>query len=596
MSAPVGDAYAAAEDLEARLGDPHDAANPLSFAEAMELDEREELPTDGLAALDAWGFHRRYIPASLGGAQGSFEEVLALNRVVSRRDLTAAIAHGKTYLGLVPVWAAGLPEQTARLATIAGAGAPVCLGLTERDHGSDLVATDTRADRIPGGYALTGEKWLINNGTRSRVAVILARTDPRSGPRAHSLFMIDKERLAPGALRPVPKIRTLGIRGADISGFTLDRAEVPDDALVGAPGAGLETVMRVTQTTRVLCAGFSLGAADTALRCVLDFAAKRVLYGQPVLRIPHVRRTLLNAFADLMLADAAAIVGARMIQAAPEELSVGAAIVKYFVPATVEALIRDVAVILGARYYLRERHWHGVFQKLSRDAAVVSLFDGSTVVNLNALGLQLRYLAACAADTEPDGDHVEALFRLSTPLPPVALGRLALASRGRDTVVQSLRSSTRRLLDLERRGEIEGVLAASLGRAATRLHAEVVDMSGALDTLETDLGVQFARAPETFALAKRYATIFAAAATLGLWLHNRDSRDGGLRSGGWVALCLHRASGDPGEPPRAHLDDATALLDELTAAGRAFSFAPFLLARPAARPRHAGTDEHVTGA
>ena len=78
---------------------------------------------------------------------------------------------------------------------------------------------------------------------------------------------------------------------------------------------------------------------------------------------------------------------------APEQSSLWASIVKYFVPTTIETMIQNLSVVLGARYYMREEHEFGTFQRVLRDAAVVSLFDGSTVVNLHALMLQFRHLA-----------------------------------------------------------------------------------------------------------------------------------------------------------------------------------------------------------
>ena len=69
-------------------------------------------------------------------------------------------------------------------------------------------------------------------------------------------------------------------------------------------------------------------------------------------------------------------------------MSVWSAVAKYFVPVRVEALVRELAVVPGARHYLREGHFFGHFQKLMRDNAVAGLFDGSTVINLNAISQQ----------------------------------------------------------------------------------------------------------------------------------------------------------------------------------------------------------------
>ncbi|HEY3886323.1 MAG TPA: acyl-CoA dehydrogenase family protein [Vicinamibacterales bacterium] len=344
------DPYELVHDLEWRLGNPFRPDAPLSFSRSMELDEAETFPEESLACLNDWGLHRHAVPAALGGALVSFEHLLALTRSVSRRDLTAAIANGQTFLGCVPVWLEGTAEQRRRIADRVLARALAALALTERDHGSDLLATDTVATQTPAGYRLNGEKWLINNGTRAGVLTVLARTRSEHGPRSCSVLLVDKARLPGNGWLHLDKVHTLGIRGADISGIRFDGCDIAFDDLVGVPGHGLDLVLKSLQVTRTLCAAFSLGAADTALRTTLRFALSRMLYGGAVLEIPHARRTLVGAFVDVLVCDCVATAAARALHVLTQEMSVWSPIVKYFVPVTVESSLRDLAAILGARH------------------------------------------------------------------------------------------------------------------------------------------------------------------------------------------------------------------------------------------------------
>lgn len=570
--------HASAEALERFLGDPALPSSAVSFQQAVALDEQEAFPEAEYSALTQWGLHHYYIPIQLGGQLRSVEELLMVGRAMSRRDLTLAIGHGKSYLGMVPVWAAGTPEQQRRLAEIASTGAPVSLGLTERAHGSDLLATEVRATPNAAGFSVSGEKWLINNATRCKVINILARTGTGTGPRDLSLITVEKGRLAPGSYRQVPKIRTHGIRGADISGIFFEGAQLPQDALVGTAGTGLETVLKVIQLTRLLCASFSLGGADTALRCTLDFARNRKLYNQTVFSIPSARRTLVEAFADLLLAENVAMAGARLAQLAPEQLSVGAAVVKYFVPATVEAMIQNVAVVLGARHYIRQEHWHGIFQKVMRDAAVVSLFDGSTAVNLHSLGLQLTYLLEGALGASQEEGRAEAVFRLGTPVPLLEPSRLSLSARGRDTVVQSLRGSLERLRRLEGQSGVDSGVLAGVLRQTTSLVEELSRMRASLAELEEREGIQATRSTGLFELSRRYCAIYAAAACLGVWLYNRDRLGPYFQRGGWVQLCLNRISPGIAEPAAEHFEEAAREMEAMIDGKRLFSVISLSLA------------------
>src|SRR5688572_17175118 len=102
--------------LENYLGDPYDPAGLFSFKNSMELDECESYPEELLTVLDQWGLKEYLIPASLGGKLTNFEEVFALMRCVSRRDVTVAIAYGNVFLGSVPIWIAGNPDQKTYIA------------------------------------------------------------------------------------------------------------------------------------------------------------------------------------------------------------------------------------------------------------------------------------------------------------------------------------------------------------------------------------------------------------------------------------------------------------------------------------------------
>ena len=51
-----------------------------------------------------------------------------------------------------------------------------CFGLTEPDHGSDAGGMKTRAEKIPGGYKLTGSKLWITNAPIADVFVVWAKS------------------------------------------------------------------------------------------------------------------------------------------------------------------------------------------------------------------------------------------------------------------------------------------------------------------------------------------------------------------------------------------------------------------------------------
>lgn len=529
------------EALEDHLGRPE----PLR-AETARLDEEEAFPAAAVERLQSFGLHRHYVPAEHGGRLHDYESAMALVRAVAGRDLTVAIAHGKTFLGSVCVWVAGDDRQAARLAAEVDAGKAVAWGLTERAHGSDLLAGELTATPGADGVRLDGEKWVVNNATRGEIACVLARSDPGGGPRGFTLYLIDKQRIDATAFEPLPKIRTVGIRGADISGFRLHRVVVDADAdRVGPAGHGLEIVLKALQLTRILCSALSLGAADHALREATGFAERRVLHGRRLVELPAAARALAECYADHLLGEALAVVATRGIQALPAELSVLSAAVKYLVPVRAEDLIARLRRLLGARAWLRDVEASdasggdvapgaGDFQKLERDHRIVSMFDGNTVVNLNFLISQFPAIVRASRTPREPAPGFRAATDLSHPLPALDRQRLRLAVGSGVSLLHSLDFAAERAAALA--GAEPGL--APHARAVHRLRDRARDLVGRLRIAVTPPDVP----AEAFDLADRLAHVLAGAAATALWLANRDALGdhSPWRDGSWLLAALDR--------------------------------------------------------
>lgn len=541
-----------AQQLDQQLGDFQDPRNPAGLKAALDADEAEQFPQGFVDALAQHGVFGWFVPVAVGGALDTLEGLNARIRVIARRDVTTAIALGQSFLGSLPIWVGGSDAQRARVARLLLGGTAAGLGLTEEAHGSDLLASDVRAVRERDRYRLTGTKWLINNATRGGLLTVLANTTPDRGLYGTSLFAVEKASVDRRSLRPVQKQRTHGIRGADISGLEFCDALVPEDARVGAEGSGMDLVLKSLQVSRIGCAAFSLGAADTALRLALDFATRRTLYGQRATDIPHVRAMLSGAFADLLLCDALALGAVRGAHTATSQMSVVSAYVKYFVPTRVEQLIRDTAVVLGARHYVRSHPEFGAFQKVMRDAAVVSLFDGSTAVNLEALALQLPRILGGRVPPETAG--LATRFRVHDALPPADLSQLELLNGGLEETLQGAGAA------------VEALHAEARPELATWLH----QLRAAVDTLGQDFKrassaegdrTALRRSAPLFRLARRGAALAAATSAVQLYRFNRTALGPAFEDPAWLVACLRRVL-DPAEATEG-LTDADALWEGL---------------------------------
>ena len=140
---------------------------------------------------------------------------MALLRALSRRDLTVAVSHVITFLGALPVWIAGSDDQKRLAAGLIRGGGKIAFALTERTHGGDLLANELEAREDGDRLLISGEKWLIGNATRSTAMTLFARTRAEGGPRGFSLLFADKRLLGSASFHHLPKVKTVGLRGAE---------------------------------------------------------------------------------------------------------------------------------------------------------------------------------------------------------------------------------------------------------------------------------------------------------------------------------------------------------------------------------------------
>ncbi|TVQ42469.1 MAG: acyl-CoA dehydrogenase [Gloeocapsa sp. DLM2.Bin57] len=532
--------YHIAESLEQSLGDPYNPESVMSFAKVIAIDESEIFPQTEIDWLYDWGLHNYYVPAEYGGKFTCFEELVAIIRVLARRDQTIAIAMTTLFWSFL-TWIGGTTAQKTKLAQeITQQKGTMCLGYSEKEHGSDLIGGDLHATKVSGGYLFNGEKWPINRATRSTVSYILAKTNSEATPKSLSLFQIHKNEISPDNYYNLPKILTHGIRASDMSGIGFKDCFIPETHLLQQEGDGLELALKGFQITRTLCAAFSHGAADTALRTTLNFALNRQIYQKKVIDLPQPRQTLTDAFLDILICECETIPSARGFHIIPQQFSVWSAVVKYFVTTRLETMINNVSVVLGSRFYFREEHDWGIFQKLLRDNSIISMFDGSSVVNLHALILQLRQLTKYRDRRQPEtydqiSSSLAEIFSLDKPLPTFDGTKLSLFGRGIDYPLQGLEIAQTTLRNLT---TVNPTVINHLQDLTQIILTELDNHDQTITQSQFAFGHE--QSPETFAIAQKYCTLHAACCCLHFWLYNRDRLGEFFAEGEWLVLSLHR--------------------------------------------------------
>jgi alkylation response protein AidB-like acyl-CoA dehydrogenase len=201
------------------------------------------------AALVEAGFLTPHWPAPYGlGADAVTQIVIdeELARAgVTRPDIVIA------GWALPTILEHGSDAQRERFVTRSLLGELVwCQLFSEPGSGSDLASLRTRAERVDGGWKLTGQKVWTSVAQRSDWGICLARTDPDAPQhRGISYFLVDMK--SPGIdVRPLREITGEAL----FNEVFLDEVFVPDDCLVGELGDGWKLARTTLANERVAMA------------------------------------------------------------------------------------------------------------------------------------------------------------------------------------------------------------------------------------------------------------------------------------------------------------------------------------------------------
>jgi 3-oxochol-4-en-24-oyl-CoA dehydrogenase len=226
---------------EIRLELPGDGDEELRASIRAELAEIAGLPAaERTAALGAGGWVMPHMPRPWGRTAGALEQLIIEEELRTASLHVPGLAIGAWVVPALIQY--GTPEQQKRFlpATLRG-DYLWCQLFSEPGAGSDLAGLTTKAERVDGGWQITGQKIWTSLARQASWAICIARTDPAQ-PRHDgiSYFLLDMH--SPGVeVRPLREI------GGDsfFNQVFLDQVFVPDDCLVGEVNKG----WRIARTT-----------------------------------------------------------------------------------------------------------------------------------------------------------------------------------------------------------------------------------------------------------------------------------------------------------------------------------------------------------
>lgn len=346
------------------------------------LDASGEFPTSLLKAAWELGLINTTLKESFGGLELSlFDSAIIIEEFASVCAGFAAAAQGN----LAAIATLSQADSAIQEKYLPLLSEKPCFAGFALAHKKTTTTADEEA--YPAAYEKTGDHFLIKNarlyvlnGSQCQWLVFPAR-DGSSGNL--SIFVASK---TTSGIASGEQLYKLGRRCSDIAELSLENVSMSNENLVGALGQGHGILSTANYVDAVIAAAIATGISGAALRHSLQYSQERQTFGKPISSYQSI---------SFMMADMA-----RMRQSSrllylkaawlydqdrnKAKLSQALSARAYAFDAAISCAT-DAVQIFGGYGYSKEYP----VEKLMRDAKMLQMMSGSSLLNKLAIGREL---------------------------------------------------------------------------------------------------------------------------------------------------------------------------------------------------------------
>ncbi|XP_017855571.1 PREDICTED: short-chain specific acyl-CoA dehydrogenase, mitochondrial [Drosophila arizonae] len=268
-----------------------DFANAELAPHARRHDREHLYPVEQVRRLGELGLMSVTVQEEYGGTGLDYQAYAIGMEEVARGDAAVSIVMGVNNLYLGAVQQHGTEAQKQQFLVPYTQGQHIAFyALSEPGSGSDASAASTTAKLNAGGvYLLNGTKAWISNSKEASGGIIFATIDKSLKHKGITAFLTEKN--VPG-LAIAKNENKMGMCASSTCQLTLDDVCVPQSQVLGSPGGGFRIAMESLDCGRIGIAAQSTGIAQAALELALDYAEKRVAFGQRLSRLQMIQQKL----------------------------------------------------------------------------------------------------------------------------------------------------------------------------------------------------------------------------------------------------------------------------------------------------------------
>jgi alkylation response protein AidB-like acyl-CoA dehydrogenase len=323
----------------------------------------EKFPEESYKKIAERGILSLGIPDAFGGS-GDFIRELVATEEIARVDQNLSIQMEIKSLFENTLLLHGNDKHKALLADLAKGKIIPAFAFTEPSGGTDVLGIRTEAKRENGRYILNGTKMFITNAPIATHLIIFARTGERI-----SAFISERNE----NIRPGPRIRTTGTRGALISSIRIENLELDDGSLIGKEGNGLKVFFDVMDRSRLVLSAGALGMMRRLYEESIKFSMERKSGNRPISEYQYIQDYIVSMAMDIEISSLL-IYNAAFLAKNNRQFSMESAMAKLYTTESLKKNAMHAAEIMGGYGYI----FGTAVDRIYRDSHASTLGLGSS--------------------------------------------------------------------------------------------------------------------------------------------------------------------------------------------------------------------------
>ncbi len=340
-----------------------DAHERVWYADFLEFIKKEGIFSDLLTPT----------PYGAKGCRWDTFRNMDFNEILGFYSLAHWYTWQVTILGLGPIWMGKNEAVKKKTARMLEEGGIFAFGLSEKEHGADLYASDMALTPMGDGqYRADGGKYYIGNANEAALVSTFAKN---SETDAYAFFVVDTQHENYECVQNVVNSQMY------VAEYALHGYPLTDDDILTMGSDAWDSSLNTINVGKYNLGWASIGICTHAFYEAMDHAAGRFLFKHYVTDFPHIRQIFMDAYARLCAMRMFAVRAADYMRSASAEdrrYLLYNPMVKMKVTTQGEEVINLLWDVIAAKGFEKDTY----FEMAARDIRALPKLEGTVHVNM----------------------------------------------------------------------------------------------------------------------------------------------------------------------------------------------------------------------